>query len=254
MFLVRFDDVCPTMNWDIWERIECILNDYKIKPIIAVIPDNKDDTFMLDNARSDFWDRVRRWQKWGWSIGIHGYQHLYVTKCKGMLGRVSDSEFAGLSYKIQKEKLSKAKSIFEREGVISNIWIAPSHSFDRTTLRILKELGIGIVSDGISYRPFVDEEELVWVPVQVAKFKCMYSFFVCTVCLHHNDWTDKEVLRFCNNVKQFREKIVSLDYILELYSHRKYSFFDRGFRVAYNYVRRCREIQSYFSGVRLTAV
>src|SRR4051794_18231999 len=41
-YLLRFDDICPTMNWPIWDRVEQTLIDQDIQPIVAVIPNNQD--------------------------------------------------------------------------------------------------------------------------------------------------------------------------------------------------------------------
>lgn len=53
-FIVRFDDFCPTMNWTVWEAIETILDRYGIRPIIAVIPENKDPQLMVAEVNPDF--------------------------------------------------------------------------------------------------------------------------------------------------------------------------------------------------------
>ena len=40
----------------------------------------------------------------GWSIALHGYQHLYETNDSGLLG-LNKYEFSGLSYEMQIKKL-----------------------------------------------------------------------------------------------------------------------------------------------------
>lgn len=243
MFLVRFDDICPTMNWDIWDQIESILCDLDIKPILAVIPDNRDQEFKYCDERDNFWDCVRRWQALGWSIGLHGYQHLYVTTNAGLLNWSSFSEFSGLKYEQQKSKLEKAIAIFRHERIEPRIWVAPAHSFDETTLRVLKELGIKIISDGFSFQPYLDLEKLFWIPVQVSRFRSICSFGTWTVCLHHNTWTQKELNRFRHDVTRFRKKITNLDDVLVRHGGRSYSFADLIFKHAYRYALRARRIQ-----------
>src|SRR5688572_15384620 len=39
-YLLRFDDICPTMNWRVWAEIESVLIQREIKPLLAVVPDN----------------------------------------------------------------------------------------------------------------------------------------------------------------------------------------------------------------------
>ena len=41
-YILRFDDICSTMNWNKWNSIEDILIKHNIKPILAIVPDNKD--------------------------------------------------------------------------------------------------------------------------------------------------------------------------------------------------------------------
>ena len=41
-YLLRFDDIAPNMNWRLFYKIKELLIKYKIKPILGVIPNNKD--------------------------------------------------------------------------------------------------------------------------------------------------------------------------------------------------------------------
>src|SRR5579871_6358303 len=110
--LLRFDDLCPTMNWAAWFKIEEALQKNGVRPLVAVIPDNHDPQFRIVPPRSDFWDHVRRWQSLGWTIGLHGYQHAYVTRSAGLLGIHRASEFAGLPLEEQAHKIKRALEIF----------------------------------------------------------------------------------------------------------------------------------------------
>ena len=93
-FLVRFDDLCPTMNWDIWERVEDILIRNSVTPILSIVPDNQDPRLDVAPTQPAFWSRVREWQGRGWTIGLHGYQHLYLSRSAGIVGTRPLSEFA----------------------------------------------------------------------------------------------------------------------------------------------------------------
>src|SRR5262245_18489652 len=129
-FIVRLDDVCTMMNWTVWEEVEAILMRHGVKPIIAVVPDNRDPKLIVDSPRSNFWDCVREWQGRGWTVALHGHQHSYSTKDAGIIGLNPYSEFAVLSYQDQKAKLEKAFGILEQEKVKAEAWIAPAHAFD----------------------------------------------------------------------------------------------------------------------------
>jgi predicted deacetylase len=74
------------MNWTIWTKIDEILTKEGIKSILAVIPDNRNPVLFIEKENSDFWNYIRKKQRQGWSIGLHGYQHVWVTKRSGILG------------------------------------------------------------------------------------------------------------------------------------------------------------------------
>ncbi len=208
-YLLRFDDICPTMNWGIWKLIEQILCQSEISPILAVIPDNQDRALMAAAAIDDFWSEVRKWQARGWTIGLHGYQHLYVTREAGIVGIAKKSEFAGLSEQEQEDKLQRAIGIFRKEGVTPEVWVAPSHSFDRATVTALKRIGIRTISDGLTVSPHIDADGMLWIPQQLWKFR-RRPFGVWTVCLHLNSWAPKDVDRFRDDVQQYSPAIIDV--------------------------------------------
>jgi predicted deacetylase len=147
MYLVRFDDICPTMNWAIWAEIDEILTTEGVKPILSVIPDNRSRAFFIEEENPRFWGYIREKQKQGWSIGLHGYQHVPITRNPGILKLSHHSEFAGLPEDEQEARISRAIEIFKANGVKPDLWVAPWHSFDRTTIKVLKRHGIAIISD-----------------------------------------------------------------------------------------------------------
>jgi predicted deacetylase len=226
-FLIRFDDICPTMNWRVWAEIEALLQQQKIKPILAVIPDNKDPKLIIDPPAEDFWERVRIWQADGWSIGLHGYQHLYVNNNPGIMRLTTrQSEFAGLPKKVQEDKLLKGLAIFAREGVRADCWVAPSHSFDWNTVDLLAELGIKVISDGLWPWPFTDRRGLTWVPQQLWRLKNRHAG-IWTACNHHNSWNNEYLATFQSNLESFRPQITSLAEVLDGFSRRQLTVLDQ---------------------------
>lgn len=208
-YLLRFDDICPTMDWSTWNTVEEILVAQGVKPILAVVPDNQDPTLMVDPPASDFWDRVRGWQARGWAIGLHGYQHLRVNSEPGILGFPSKSEFAGLPYEEQLHKLKLGMEIFAREGVRADVWIAPSHSFDLVTVAALRELGIRTISDGMAFAPYEDNQGTVWIPQQYAIMRPM-PWGVWTFCYHLGFLSRRELDIFKKRLEQLGPRMISL--------------------------------------------
>lgn len=224
-YLIRFDDICPTMKWPIWEQVEEILLSSSVKPILAVVPDNQDPKLKVGEPNTSFWDQVRMWQNRGWTIGLHGYQHRYVTADGGMMGINKRSEFSSLSYPEQQSKLQQALEIFERERVRPDLWIAPAHSFDEATLEALRKLGIRHLSDGFSLYPYVDANGMMWVPQQLWRFRRM-PFGLWTICLHFNHWTSTDVARFRSHLREFALILTDWRAAISMYQFRKRSPID----------------------------
>ena len=83
--------------------METLLNKYSIKPIVGIIPDNMDLELLKYKKVNDFWKKAKMWENNGWTIAMHGYQHLYKTKEGGINPVNLRSEFAGLEYELQQE-------------------------------------------------------------------------------------------------------------------------------------------------------
>ena len=224
-YLLRFDDICPTMNWRVWAEIESVLIQREIKPILAVVPDNQDPNLQVDPPAEDFWDRVRAWHARGWTIGLHGFQHRYVSRNAGIVAVRKKSEFAGLPAREQREKLCRGMEIFEREGITPRVWIAPGNTFDATTVALLPEFRIRIICDGYFRFPYGcplassngermrEKGWMTWVPQQLFYFRPAPSG-VWTVCYHHNQWTASQTSQFRKDVDAYGANIASLQDVL----------------------------------------
>ena len=68
------------MNHQNWDRIEALLDNYGIKPMVGVIPHNEDTSLILDSEDPNFWIKVKSWEQKGWTIAMHGYNHIYSSK------------------------------------------------------------------------------------------------------------------------------------------------------------------------------
>lgn len=208
-FIVRFDDLCPNMNMAVWNRIETILYNNKIKPIIAVVPHNEDPNLNCCPTDINFWQKIIKYQEDGFMIALHGYDHVYTSHSSGILGISTNSEFVGLSIESQQKKINDGITIFEKYNITPDCFIAPSHSFDKNTLSVIKEVGINIISDGHTNLPY-KQYGLIWLPCQIwDKFKPMKKVGVYTICIHPNNWTKKDLLQFEKDVNEFKHIIVS---------------------------------------------
>jgi len=219
-YLLRFDDICPGMNWSLWREIESILVERRLKPILAVVPDNQDPTLQVDAPVENFWERVREWQDRGWTIALHGFQHRYVSRNAGLVATRKKSEFAGLPAAEQREKLRRGMEIFDRERINSGTWIAPGNAFDATTVALLPEFGIDLISAGYFQFPYVCGEGMTWLPQQMHYFRPAPAG-VWTVCYHHSQWTASRLETFREEIDRYGANIVSLEGVLHQYARRQ---------------------------------
>ncbi len=44
--LIRLDDIAENMNWDLMKKSELLFDKHKIKPLLGVIPNNKDSQLL----------------------------------------------------------------------------------------------------------------------------------------------------------------------------------------------------------------
>jgi predicted deacetylase len=219
-YLLRFDDLSPAMNWRVWAEIEEALVRKRIQPLLAVVPDNRDPTLQLEAPVDNFWQRVRGWQALGWTVGLHGFQHKYVTEHAGIVTAKTKSEFAGLPARDQEDKLRRGVEIFVRQGINPNVWIAPNHSFDSTTVTLLPELGMRVISDGQCRFPFVCSQEMFWVPQQLSRLKPAPAG-IWTVCYHHNQWTPSVLAQFHRDLDRYEDNIWPLEKVMQTWGGRR---------------------------------
>jgi predicted deacetylase len=207
-YVLRFDDICPTMNHARWKQFEVLMRRFSIRPIVAVVPNNNDPMLVVDSEDPEFWDRMRSLQQDGWTIALHGWRHDCHSYGKSLVPLHHCSEFAGLPEDEQARMLYNGLNILRSHGLNPEVWVAPRHGFDRSTLSGLKKVGINIVSDGYSRFPFVDDR-LLWIPQQLWSGRQMPSG-VWTVCVHANTVNDERFRSLESFVEQHSAEFVGV--------------------------------------------
>lgn len=206
-YLLRFDDVVPQMAWSKFKIFEDLATEYSLPFLVGVVPDCRDPRLNVEPERSDFWQWLRERKAAGWTIAQHGYQHIYDTPSRGMLGIGRKSEFAGLPYAVQFDRLSKGKDILMREQVWQRIFMAPSHSFDEVTITALQALGFVALTDGFGFFPY-RMEGLTAVPQLISR-PLPLSVGVETICLHVNSMSGEEIRSMVRFIRARHNKIIS---------------------------------------------
>ncbi|CAK0752071.1 Polysaccharide deacetylase [Gammaproteobacteria bacterium] len=205
-FIIRFDDIAPGMAWSKFDAFERLARQYGIPYLLGVVPDCQDPKLRVEPERADFWDQVRQWQALGWTIAMHGCTHVYSTEDPGLLGINARSEFAGLPYEQQWQTLKKGKAILQQERVWQSVFMAPSHSFDRSTLNALKTEGFTHITDGYGVYPF-EQDDLMMVPQLFSSPKHL-GFGVYTICLHINSMNPQYLTKMLAFVQSNRQQII----------------------------------------------
>ena len=208
-FILRLDDICPRMDWKKFERMKKIIDAYAVRPIIGVIPNNKDETLMIDPPKENFWRFIKQYQVNGWTIAQHGYEHLYHTQNGGIFKNSKKSEFAGLSYKKQVAMLSVGKQFLQKKEITSDLFMAPSHSIDQNTIKALKATGFQYITDGYGLFPY-DYQGLTFLP-QLFASPLNFGMGVYTICLHTNTLGEKEFQDLALFIKQNAAAFLSLE-------------------------------------------
>ena len=192
-YLIRLDDACPTMDARKWQRMEDILDRYGVKPLVGIIPANADPEIMIDPEDVGFWEKVYRWQEKDWTFALHGYDHVYVTKSGGLNPVHNHSEFAGLIYERQCEKIEKGLMVLKKHGIEPEYFFAPSHTFDENTLNaLINKTDIRKISDMIALRPYTMRNGMLVVPCQLGRFRQMPISGYWTACYHPNEMNDNQ--------------------------------------------------------------
>jgi len=211
----RIDDVSNYMSNDNFLKIELLFKKYNIKPLIGVIPNNEDKKLIkFGEVEFDFWKKIRKLQKTGWTVAMHGSNHVYETKESGILKYPKKSEFSGLSIYKQRKKIKEGIKIFNSESVYSNIFMAPSHSFDNITIKILEAEGFKYITDGLFICNFkLNDFNIQFIP-QVSSKIIPVFFNTQTICLHPNNWSSEDFLILEKEIIKYRKHIVDFENLL----------------------------------------
>ncbi len=181
-YLLRFDDLCPTVSSERWGRLRQVIEEFNIRPILAVVPDNRDSELQRSPCDPGFWPELCRMEAAGAVIAVHGYQHLCHSRGTSLLGIHRQSEFAGVDLETQREWIVDGFRILREKGLSPRLWIAPRHGFDRNTLRALSDAGVNYICDGFARIPY-RRDGLTWIPQQLWS-PVVKSEGLWTICIH----------------------------------------------------------------------
>lgn len=214
-YLIRLDDACPTMDSAKWQRMFEILDRYGVRPMVGIIPHNEDPKQEIDAPDKDFWRKAESWQQKGYAIALHGYNHCYISDkgLKGLNPLWTRSEFAGVPFDVQKQKISDGYEILKNYGITPKYFFAPSHTFDKNTLQALKECtDIRIISDTIAIKPY-RKDDFIFLPQLGGHCMEMKIKGVWTFCLHPSTMEVEQFVAVEKFLRTHQDEFISFDEI-----------------------------------------
>lgn len=221
-YIMRLDDACPKRDVAKWDRMEILLDKYGVKPLVGVIPDCKDPDMDKYAEDVDFWTkRLPLWQEKGWTLALHGYNHVFKTDCGGINPVNRRSEFAGVPLDVQESMIADGVAVLRKYGVNPKVFFAPAHTFDENTLNALQNVSdIRIISDTPANKPY-SKYGMTFVPQQSGRVRKL-PFNTVTFCYHPNTMNDAGFEQLENFLKENK----FFGFPLEL-TNRKLSFIDK---------------------------
>ena len=213
--LIRLDDIAENMNWDLMKKTELLFEKYAIKPVLGVIPENKDNELLSYPKKDDFWEQIRIWKDKGWEIEMHGYTHVYdkTSKNDDYFNYGGGSEFFGHSVETQTFRIKNGLKKFNDEKIKVRTFFAPNHTYDKNTFIALKNCGINEIIDGYGLMPYV-ENNIKFIPQLFYKI-FLLPFGIQSTQIHLNYWKQKDFDNFEKFIRKNSNKIITYDQALE---------------------------------------
>ncbi|MDC1510709.1 DUF2334 domain-containing protein [Gammaproteobacteria bacterium] len=191
--ILRIDDVSPFMDWDnfLYFVSKALIHGYSA--LLGVIPNCQDPKLCVRPPQEEFWPFIRGLRDRGFVVAQHGYTHHYDVIGESLLAGRDKSEFATHSYEVQLERLKLGQNFLSNQGLSTDIFMAPGHHFDSTTLDALCMLGFRYITDGFALYPFAESRTgLIHVPQLFSKPHGL-NFGVYTTCLHLDGLTKIDI-------------------------------------------------------------
>ena len=213
------------MDFARWQRFLPLFAAFSIRPILAIVPDNRDAELIRGPANPAFWEQMRTLQHTGATIGLHGYQHQCRSSGKSLVNLHKHSEFAGAAEASQRQWIHSGLAILRYQGLSPTVWVAPRHGSDKTTLNILREADLTVISDGFGQAPY-RRFDCTWIPQQLWAPLVKRSG-LWTIAYHSNTTSDSAVQDLSDFLKCFSPHFTSVSQVLRDQVPKQFALLDR---------------------------
>jgi len=211
-YLLRIDDLCPTVHRDRWQALEALIKELRLKPILAVVPENRDPELIESTPDPDFWPKMRALESAGAAVGLHGFRHLCLSRGRGLVPIHRTSEFAGVPLATQRSWIREGLALLRSHGLNPRVWVAPRHGFDSNTLKALREQGVSILSDGFAGVPFL-RAGMTWIPQQIWE-PVEKQTGLWTICIHPGSMGEEQITALRGFLDRHAAQFTSVDRVL----------------------------------------
>ena len=195
-YILRLDDLSEYSDLQKWRRILDLCSENDIRCLIGVIPKCEDKKLMTRERvdENGFWFFIKHYSG-KHDIAMHGFNHEI---------------FGGKSYDKQFKLMSESMKMFVYRKVIPDCFIAPKHIYDTNTLRAMRSLGIGYLSDGIGIYPWKNMDyDIIHVPQILWKPRDV-PIGVATFCLHPDTMSEDEMKHLAEFIAKNKRRFISI--------------------------------------------
>jgi predicted deacetylase len=230
-YLLRIDDLCPTVHAERWSRLRTLVEQYAIRPILAVVPNNHDPDLDASPPDPAFWDSMRSMQEAGAAIAMHGFTHVCDLNGKSLIPLHRTSEFVGAALEAQRDRIARGQAILRSHGLEPRIFVAPRHGFDHNTLLALREAGIGYLSDGFARVPLA-RFGVTWIPMQLWSPVPRAGGGLWTICIHPKGADDAQLDTLRSFFGSHAQQITSFDRVVLEFDAVSPGMLERAYEIA----------------------
>jgi predicted deacetylase len=151
----------------------------------------------------NFWQFVKKLQHNGYTVAMHGYNHVCTRN--NAEGRGKLSEFADLPLEVQIDKIRRGKELLTQHGIDTDVFFAPRHSYDDNTIRALQLCGFKYMSDGKSFKPY-KRHGVICLPCRSSGMPNFRGFGIHTAVFHAHEWAYEHKKYGYTHLKKLVEK------------------------------------------------
>jgi len=140
---LRFDDYHQDCHLERWQETLGAYADRGLRGLVAVPPKFEGEPLSPDAAAF-----LRDLRDDGWEVAQHSYTHEPVGEGRGGLLYQERSEFGGLDRPEQERRIAAGRDVLREHDLAATTFVPPWHEYDRTTVRVLGDLGFTCLNEG----------------------------------------------------------------------------------------------------------